>query len=158
MPVDRPLLACEEPDADPPEGTCCQDRHCRDGARRGHCIVNTAGICGAAPPDEINICRFDQCYRGADCADDEVCIPAGFRGDLFNRCVRATCRITAECDAQPGGQCRILSAGTNCAGEPIFVCTYPEDECRTDRDCLEGWRCVVGNAGISCQEATPDPS
>lgn len=157
MPVDRPMLPCEDPDAEPPEGTCCQDRHCRVDGVRGHCVVNTAGICGMAPPEEMNVCRFDQCYRGADCAADEMCIPAGFRGDLFNRCVRAQCRITADCDERPGGQCRILSTGTNCTGEPIFVCTYPEDACRTDRDCLEGWRCTVSDRGIACLEATPDP-
>ncbi len=157
MPVERPILPCEDPDADPAEGTCCQDRHCRVDDVRGHCAVNSAGICGMAPAEEMNICRFDQCYRAADCGQDEICIPAGFRGDLFNRCVRAQCRISADCDVRPGGQCRILSTGTNCTGEPVFVCTYPDDPCRTDRDCLEGWRCTLGDAGISCLEATPDP-
>ena len=133
------------------------DRLCRDGDVRGHCTLNSAGICGEAPAEEMNTCRFDACYRAADCAANEICIPAGFRGDLFNRCVRAECRISGECRDRPGGQCRILSTGTNCMGEPIFVCTYPDDVCRTDRDCLEGLRCVIGEQGIVCLEATPDP-
>ncbi|MEO2108888.1 MAG: hypothetical protein ABGZ36_25040, partial [Actinomycetota bacterium] len=84
------------------------------------CLVNTCangGICqafgrdlqnahcgGAAPPP-LNSCGLDGCADHEACGDGSVCIPPGVFGHVRSGCAGARCRIDADCDAHPGGEC-----------------------------------------------------
>lgn len=146
------------------EGGCCADEECVPPEMgRAICHQQVYNLqnryCGGAAPPETNQCKFDQCGVDADCAADRVCVPAGAFGYVLNTCVPAGCRVDADCNARPGGECRPFFTPCYARG---FACTYADDPCRVDADCPPGrfgdaGICVPGPDGTQCIENLPAP-
>ena len=146
------------PEGGPQVKGCCDDEDCGGQDRPGYCVAFDVGYCGGPAPPQINECRYDGCLVSADCADGTICAPAGFGGREVNHCMGATCQTDADCDARAEGECRPLGRDPSCHRPMVFVCTYADDECRSDRDCPNGQRCLASDRGVGgCQEFLPRP-
>lgn len=162
LPVDlvhRPTAdACPEerpagPDADALCSTgegdlCASHADCGDGAN-GRCVLG--------PVFDQCECRYDECVTDADCGGTAVCGCAGVaphEDQVVNRCMKADCRVDADCES---GLC--LSDRWACGSQDSaddlhdweFYCATDEDTCRSDATCTApGDFCVFDGAAWTC--------
>lgn len=159
----RPALRVNRCLAGPEPGDCCLDMDCPEReSKPGFCQAEgydaQNAYCGGMAPPEWNRCVYDGCRRDADCGAGRACMPAGAYGYALAHCVMAACRSDAQCDRQPGGQCRPFTRRCAAYG---FACTYDADPCRADADCPPGedfeLYCapLVGGHGTQCAQDIP---
>ncbi len=111
---------------------CCTNADCTESGA-GKCVY-TESMTGCCGTQGRTYCVYDACQVDADCAEAEICLPAGTRGLDANRCVPAPCRKDADCTDGEEGECRLLGRETFLA----LICAYASDPCREDADCTKG--------------------
>ena len=154
-PPNYSMYLCE---GNPHAEGCCSDRDCSTANSNGYCVAFEHGYCGGAAPPMINECRFNECVVDDDCQTGLICAPAGFGGRVVNHCMTASCQTDADCTAGTDGECRPLQRNPSCHHPKVFVCTYHEDECRSDSDCSNNQLCIASDVGVlGCQEYQPLP-
>ncbi|MGC6417416.1 MAG: hypothetical protein ACON3Z_09860 [Bradymonadia bacterium] len=143
----------------PEPSECCNDDDCGDGVCQRFAFDQQDAYCGGAPPPNTNRCRQDDCMTDDDCGAEQACIPAGAFGFIVNTCVRATCRVDADCNLRAGGECRSFMTRCYRSG---FACTYADDPCRRDADCAAGREPMIcapnqERQGTQCVPDVPAP-
>ena len=124
-------------------GSCSKDADCTNGPH-GVCSFLTNGLVQQC------VCAYG-CRRDADCPTDHVCACQSTNGTFGGQCVPAVlCKTDADCAP---GQCRLTKP--SCGG-PVMQCVMPpteRDSCTNDRDCGQGYMCVVTPNGRMCSAA-----
>jgi hypothetical protein len=128
---------------------CCDTSDCATGA----CYLGPIrAFCGGPVPVSSNVCASDECATDADCTDGNVCAPAGTFAPVAT-CTYAACRLDTDCTAESGGHCVV--AHDSCCDAPVgLLCTYDDDACRSDSDCVSGY---CGNDGTRARCTTGIP-
>lgn len=147
----------------PPEATtchhpmdeCCESADCTQGACYSKHLAPVFESCEFGT---YNVCAVDACQEDRDCPEHAVCVPAGIFGKAIRRCLPASCRTDSDCTAQKGGICAPVQAAC-CNDFAALLCVYPENGCRSHKDCPEDRACKAdGKNGVGiCSDPIPCP-
>ena len=139
-------------DCTSPLDQCCPGTPCPNGdpCHRGPLVP----ICAGAPLEPYNQCAADQCAQDADCAENQICAPAGTLGRKIRACLTARCKVDAECTLTPGGVCAPVKEP--CCGHDVgLFCVYPTGGCRSSADCPAAQYCQTSGDLAACVTGTP---
>ena len=124
---------CTLPPGGPGSDQCCTSADCKT----GKCYLSTSlPQCGGPAMQVSNLCLSDTCSNDAACGNGsvpQICTPAGAFGFPTRQCLVAYCHTDADCGAQAGGHCAVVSAPC-CTSPAGLACVYPGG-CRKDTDC-----------------------
>jgi hypothetical protein len=104
------------------------------------CTAKPNGWCGSSFEAPCG-CQYG-CVQDSDCASDELCQC----GDPVGRCVKASCKSSADC----AGGCAQYETGLAGCGTQGFSCLTPDDACVSNDQCQtngQGGLCHVDNPG-----------
>lgn len=127
---------------------CKSDAECTD-YPNGKCahfegsdFGGETSYCGCAYP----------CTSDSDCQPGTACVCAGVvpSNQPWPTCSTAACRTGADCAS---GECGISSYEDGCGYDVEMACRAPDDACRVDGDCGEGYQCVTpyGSGEWTCE-------
>ena len=135
---------------DPSIDECCTTADCAFGSCYATPIVP---FCGGAEQQPFNVCVADQCADDAACGAGSICAPAGTLARKVRACAPASCKVNADCTAEPSGVCAPVV--DPCCGYPAGLhCVYPGG-CRSNTDCPGGY-CELGQDGATrCMTGAP---
>jgi hypothetical protein len=91
-------------------------------------------FCAGIPMQPHNQCAVDQCTQDADCTSGQICTLAGTLGRKIRACMTASCKLDADCVADPGGICAPVMEPC-CGVVAGLFCVYPNSGCRSNADC-----------------------
>lgn len=111
-------------------------------------------ICAGVAMEPHNQCAVDQCTQDADCADGQLCAPAGTLGLEIRACLPAGCKLDADCNVSPGGACAPV-AEPCCGTIAGLYCVYPGGGCRKNADCPSNQYCQVTGDSAACVPGGP---
>ncbi|MFT3766484.1 MAG: hypothetical protein QM820_13370 [Minicystis sp.] len=131
---------------------CCADKPCPNGEP---CYDGPlVPICAGVPIQPHNQCAVDQCSQDVDCADGQICAPAGVLGLKIRACVTADCKVDADCNLVPGGMCAPVQEPC-CGTSAGLFCVYPNGGCRSNADCPSAQFCQTSGSQATCQTGSP---
>lgn len=135
-----------------PLDQCCPDKACPNNEPcYGGPLVP---ICAGIIMEPHNQCAVDQCTQDADCAQGQVCAPAGTLGRKIRACLAAGCKVDADCNAAPGGVCAPVQEPC-CGVAAGLYCVYPGGGCRSNTDCPGGQYCEIDGKQAVCKDGAP---
>lgn len=97
------------------------------------CQARNFGTCA----EEFSTCRcVYSCMSDLDCRVGEVCAPASLTGEMHSQCIKANCRVNADCASE---QCQLSTYLWAPPGlrNSSLGCRTEQDTCSSDADCRD---------------------